>query len=36
MPSWNKKKDLDCAKQKFIRYPCQANIYVQADFSLLL
>ena len=35
MPSWNK-KDLDYAKQKIIRYPCQTNIYVQADFSLLL
>ena len=35
MPSWNK-KDLDYAKQKIIRYPFQTNIYVQADFSLLL
>ena len=35
MPSWHR-KDLDYEKQRFISNHCQTNIYVQADFSLLL
>ena len=35
MPTWHK-KGLDYAKQSIIRLPCQTNVYVQADFSLIL
>ena len=35
MPSWHK-KDLDYAKQSFIRHRCQKIVYEQIDFSLLL